>query len=62
MNKLVKTKELYASWPEYLAELFEGSEYPWEMLPKLKGYIQALIEREFRDTPCMRKVCWWVKM
>ena len=45
MNKLVKTKELYASWPEYLAELFEGSEYPWEMLPKLKGYIQALIEK-----------------
>ena len=45
MNKLVKTKELYASWPEYLAELFEGCEYPWEMLPKLKDYIKALIEK-----------------
>ena len=45
MNKLVKTKELYASQPEYLTELFDSCEYPWEMLPKLKGYIQALIEK-----------------
>jgi len=45
LNKLLKTKELYASWPEYLAELFEGCEYPWEMLPKLKDYIKALIEK-----------------
>ena len=45
MNKLVKTKDLYASQPEYLVELFESCEYPWEMLPKLKGYIQALIEK-----------------
>ena len=41
MNKLVKTKELYGSWPEYLAELFEGSEYPWEMLPKIKEYFAS---------------------
>ena len=45
MNKLVKTKELYASQPEYLVELFESSEYPWEMLPKIKGYILDLIEK-----------------
>ena len=45
LNKLVKTKDLYASQPEYLTELFESCEYPWEMLPKLKGYIQALIEK-----------------
>lgn len=45
LNKLVKTKDLYASQPEYLVELFESSEYPWEMLPKLKGYIQGLIEK-----------------
>ena len=45
MNKLVKTKELYASQPEYLVDLFEESEYPWEMLPKIKGYIVALIEK-----------------
>ncbi len=45
LNKLVKTKELYGSWPEYLAELFEGSEYPWEMLPKIKDHILKLIEK-----------------
>ena len=45
MNKLVKTKDLYASQPEYLVDLFESSEYPWEMLPKIKDYIKALIEK-----------------
>ena len=45
MNKLVKTKELYASWPEYVNNLFEESEYPWEMLPKIKSHILDLIEK-----------------
>jgi len=31
LNKLVKTKELYATQPDYLVELFEGSEYPSRM-------------------------------
>lgn len=45
MNKLVKTKELYASQPDYLVDLFKENEYPWEMLPKIKGYILALIKK-----------------
>lgn len=45
MNKQVKTKELYASQPDYLVKLFEESEYPWEMLPKIKDYILDLIEK-----------------
>ncbi len=45
MNKLVKTRDLYASQPEYLTELFQESEYPWQMLPKIKGYILGLIEK-----------------
>ena len=45
MDKLVKTKELYASTPAYLTELFEGAEYPWEMLPRIKEYAKALIEK-----------------
>ncbi len=45
MNKLVKTKELFAHVPAYLAELFEGAEYPWEMLPRIKDYVKALIEK-----------------
>lgn len=45
MNKLVKTKELYSSVPEYLSSLFDSSEYPWEMLPKIKDYIYDLIKK-----------------
>ena len=45
MNKLVKTKDLYASWPEYVNTLFEENEYPWEMLPKIKAHILELIEK-----------------
>ena len=45
MNKLVKTKELYASTPDYLTPLFDECEYPWEMLPKIKSYITDLIEK-----------------
>lgn len=45
MNKCVKTKELYDCKNPYLSELFEGCEYPWEMLPKIKDYINQLIEK-----------------
>ena len=43
MNKLVKTAELFSNVPEYLRELFEEAEYPWQMLPKIKEYIKKLI-------------------
>ena len=45
MTKLVKTKDLYAVVPDHLVALFEESEYPWEMLPKLKAYIIKLTEQ-----------------
>ena len=45
MEKKVKTTELFDCQTEYLKELFEGAEYPWEMLPKIKAYILALIEK-----------------
>ena len=44
MNKKVKTKELFDCEVAYLKELFAESEYPWDMLPKIKGYIEKLIE------------------
>ncbi len=44
MIKQVKTAELYNVETSYLKELFEGAEYPWEILPKIKDYIIALIE------------------
>ncbi len=40
----IKTKDLYDCKVEYLKELFDSSEYPWEMLPKIKDYIKKLTQ------------------
>ncbi len=45
MNKYVKTSELYECETPYLKELFDSSEYPWEILPKIKDYIKTLIAK-----------------
>lgn len=45
MNKCVKTAELYDCQVPYLKDLFAAAEYPWEMLPKIKSHILALIEQ-----------------
>ncbi len=44
LHKLVKTKELFDCKTELVQELFDGAEYPWEMLPNIKEHIQKLIE------------------
>lgn len=44
MNKRVRTRELFSTVPEYLAPLFDSSEYPWEILPLLEEYILRIIE------------------
>ena len=49
MNKKVKTSELYECNVPYLKELFEKFEYPWEMLPEIKSFILALIEKGLPD-------------
>ena len=46
MIKKVKTAELFECKTPYLKALFEDSEYPWEILPKIKGHISALIASE----------------
>ncbi len=43
MNKQVKTKELFLCTTPYLEKLFDQHEYPWEILPNIKTYIQNLI-------------------
>ena len=45
MNKFIKTVDLFECKTPYLCELFEASEYPWQMLPKIKDYIKCLIEK-----------------
>ena len=41
----VKTNELFDVKNPYLKPLFEDKEYPWEILPEIKGYIMSLIEK-----------------
>lgn len=44
MSNKLTTKELFDCQTPYLRELFESAEYPWQMLPKIKDYINKLIE------------------
>ncbi len=44
MNKCVKTHELYKCKTPYLIELFESSEYPWDILPRIKSYISEILK------------------
>ena len=45
MIKKVKTKELFDCKVDYLKDLFDSCEYPWEILPKIKQYAKDLIEK-----------------
>lgn len=45
MNKSVLTKDLFECSTPYLTELFCKHLYPWEILPEIKPYILALIEK-----------------
>ncbi len=40
----VKTSELFENIPPLLEALFEGIEFPWEILPKIKDYTLDLIK------------------
>ena len=55
MNKLVKTKELFDCRVPYLKELFEQSEYPWEMLTQIKSLAQKLIDEGIEDYTLLKE-------
>jgi len=40
---MLKIKELFSTVPEYMTGLFDGAEYPWELLPTLRGFIDGLV-------------------
>lgn len=44
MNKAVKTQDLFECKTPYLIQLFDECVYPWEMLPRIKEYINNLIK------------------
>ena len=41
-DKKVRVTELFDCTVPYLENLFDGCEYPWEMLPKLGKYIENI--------------------
>lgn len=43
MTKLIRTKDLFDCKTPYLCELFDSCEYPWEILPEIKGYINRIL-------------------
>lgn len=45
MSDLIKTTDLFSVETEYLKELFSGTEYPFEILPKIKEYAINLIKK-----------------
>lgn len=44
LTKKIKTCELFACNNEYLKDIFEDAEYPWEILPQIKEYIKKILE------------------
>ena len=55
MRKCVKTKELFDCRCEYLKELFENKEYPWEILPEIEGFIKKIISRKMQGFTEIKK-------
>ncbi len=41
----IKTKSLFDCRNPLIAPLFEDVQYPWEILPKIKGYVSMLVEQ-----------------
>lgn len=42
-DKKIRTSELFDCTVSYLKPLFDGCRYPWEIPPKLGGYIEKLV-------------------
>ena len=42
MLKNIKTENLFECKTEYLKELFDNAQYPWEIIANLKNYLQTL--------------------
>ena len=44
VNKQVKISKLFSFKNDYLFPLFDEKEYPWQVLPEIKPYIQRLLK------------------
>ncbi len=55
MKSEIKIKDLYSNITPYIAPLFEGAEYPWEILPNIKAFITALIEKGMKGYTLLKE-------
>jgi NDP-sugar pyrophosphorylase family protein len=53
LSKKVKTAELFDCETAYLSDLFSSCNYPWELLPRIKGYALGLIDRGIEGYTCI---------
>ncbi len=44
MKRCIRVDELFAHFPEYIAPLFDGCEYPWQAVPRIRDYVSSLTE------------------
>ena len=58
LNKQVTTAELFDCRVPYLQDLFDDCVYPWEMLPKIKEHIAAIIARGLPDFTEIKAGVW----
>lgn len=43
MSEKIKTSDLFACKTPYLTEIFEKSEYPWDIIPKIQQYVEKIL-------------------
>ncbi|MBQ7363797.1 MAG: UDP-N-acetylglucosamine pyrophosphorylase [Clostridia bacterium] len=39
---MLENKTLFSTVPDYMRPLFEGVTYPWELLPRLRGFVDSV--------------------
>lgn len=43
MSDRIAVRDLFAEIPAYMQPLFDGAEYPWELLPRIRSFIDRLL-------------------
>jgi hypothetical protein len=58
LSEEIKTKSLYEKIPIPFLPLFSESEYPWQILTRIKEYILSIPEKELIAYTCISENVW----
>ncbi len=58
MNNKLEIKNLFDCETAYIKPLFESYQYPWEILPNIKKYIETLIEKGLDNFTELKPGVW----